>query len=96
MTAELAAPTGELAAPVLASADGVAALPAGALPAPVAALCRLQIAIQELIVQAYAEGSRELLYQALLLEPTVNDTRRAREMMGEMLRLQEAYLPSFT
>ena len=79
--------------PVVASAEGVRPVPAGALPDAVAALCRLQVAIQELLVQAYAERSKELLYQALLLEPTVDDSRRAREMMEEMLRLQQPYLP---
>jgi alpha-galactosidase len=79
--------------PIEVTGEGVAPLPAGTLPEPVAALCRLQIAIQELLVQAYAEGSRDLLYQALLLEPTVDGSTRAREMMEELLRLQREYLP---
>jgi len=81
--------------PIRASGDGVSALPAGELPEPVAALCRLQVAIQELLVQAYAERSKDLLYQALLLEPTVDNAARAREMMERMLRLQREYLPEF-
>ena len=81
--------------PIRASAEGVSPLPAGALPEPVAALCRLQMSIQELLVQAYAERSKELLYQALLLEPTIDHPARAREMMGEMLRLQKDYLPEW-
>jgi alpha-galactosidase len=79
--------------PIKVTGEDVTPLPAGTLPDAVAALCRLQIAIQELLVQAYAEGSRDLLYQALLVEPTVDDSRRAREMMDELLRLQREYLP---
>jgi len=44
-------------------------------------------------VEAYATGSKQALLQALLLEPTVDDTGRCREMMAEMLRRQAAYLP---
>lgn len=82
--------------PIKVGAGGVAPVPVGALPEAVAALCRLQMSIQELIVMAYAQRSRDLLLQAMLLEPTVDDTRRAAQMIAEMLRLQAAYLPEIS
>jgi len=79
--------------PVIAGAGGVKPVPVGPLPEAVAALCRLQMSIQELIVTAYAEKSREPLLQAMLLEPTVDDTGHAVEFIDEMCRLQAPYLP---
>jgi alpha-galactosidase/6-phospho-beta-glucosidase family protein len=51
------------------------------------------VSIQELLVEAYSSGSKDVLLQALLLEPVVDDTRKARGMMGELLRLQAECLP---
>ncbi|NPV45940.1 MAG: alpha-glucosidase/alpha-galactosidase [Armatimonadetes bacterium] len=82
--------------PATADADGIHPAPVGPLPEPVAALCQTQVAIQKLLVEAYATGSRQALLQALLLEPTVDDTRRCRQMMDEMLRRQQPYLPELT
>ncbi len=79
--------------PATADAAGLHPVSVGPLPEPLAALCRTQIAIQKLLVEAYATGSKQALLQALLLEPTVDDTGRCREMMAEMLRRQAAYLP---
>jgi len=58
-------------------------------------MCRLQISIQKLLVEAYRERSKELLLQALALEPTVDSVERAREFMEEMLAREKDYLPEF-
>ncbi len=79
--------------PVVVDAAGAHPVAVGALPEGLAALCRQQIAIQELLVRAYAEGSRDALLQALLLEPVVNDAGRARQMMEELLARQAHVLP---
>ncbi len=63
------------------------------LPEPVAAMIRTQASIQDLLVEAYVEESKEKLLQAIFLEPTVDSYRRAVEMMDEMLRLQADILP---
>jgi alpha-galactosidase len=65
------------------------------LPEGVAALIRVQGSIQKLIVEAYAEGSRNKLLQAILLDPTVKSYRGAVAMMDELLRLQKDLLPTF-
>jgi alpha-galactosidase len=79
--------------PATVDADGIHPASVAALPEAVAALCRLQVSIQELLVEAYSSGSKDVLLQALLLEPVVDDTRKARGMMGELLRLQAECLP---
>jgi alpha-galactosidase len=81
--------------PVFVSAAGVDPVAVGPLPEAIAGMCRLQLAIQELLVEAYRERSRELLLQALLLDPVVDNAGAARQMMEELLRLQAEYLPTF-
>jgi alpha-galactosidase len=80
---------------VPATGHGTGIVPAvmDALPEPVTAMVRTQCSIQKLLVEAYAEESREKLLQALLLEPMVDSYRKAVEMMDEMLRLQKDILP---
>jgi alpha-galactosidase len=68
----------------------------GALPEAFAAMIRTQHSIQQLIVEAFRTGSRALLYQALLLDPTVDSPRRAEQMLQYMLEVQSEYLPQFS
>jgi alpha-galactosidase len=79
--------------PVTVDREGVHPVPVGPLPEGIAALCRQQVAIQNLLVEAYAERSKRALRQALLLEPTVDSPHRAEQMMEEMLARQADYLP---
>lgn len=85
----------DLVVEVPAAADGVGlrSVPMEPLPEPIAALIRTQASIQNLLVDAFVEESKEKLLQAVLLEPTVDSYRRAVEMVDEMLRLQADLLP---
>jgi alpha-galactosidase len=65
------------------------------LPEAVTAMIRVQGSIQKLVVEAFAERSRNKLLQALLLDPTVKSYRGAVAMMNELLRLQQDLLPQF-
>jgi hypothetical protein len=56
-------------------------------------MLRVQGAIQRLVVEAFAESSRDKLLQAILLEPTVDSDRRAVSTMEYMLDLQKDILP---
>ena len=60
---------------------------------PPSAAPRLTVA--SLAVDAAALGSRELMLQALLVDPMVNDIDQAKALMEEMLALQAEYLPQF-
>ncbi len=79
--------------PATADGKGIKKTPMAALPEPVAALIRTQASIQKLLLDAFAEQSKEKLLQALLLEPTVDSYRRAVELLEEMLVLQKELLP---
>ncbi|HNQ34678.1 MAG TPA: alpha-glucosidase/alpha-galactosidase [bacterium] len=81
--------------PALVGAAGIKPVAVGPLPEAIAALCRTQISIQTLLVDAYEKRSRKLLLQALMLDPVVNSLPRAERLMDEMLRLQAAFLPEF-
>jgi alpha-galactosidase len=83
---------------VPATVDGSGIHPETLPPMPEAllAFCRTQAAIQKLVVDAYRERSRNLLLQALLVDPIVNSARNAERMLDHMLELQKDYLPAFT
>jgi len=68
----------------------------GPLPEALAAFCRTQASIQELVVEAYRHRSRSLLLQALLVDPVVNSVEKAEKLIDEMLELQKDYLPEFS
>lgn len=57
------------------------------------AMVQLQGSIHKLLVEAYAEQSKEKLLQAILLDPIVDNHNRAVAMLDEFLRLQADALP---
>jgi len=79
--------------PIQVNARGVSPVKVGRLPEAHAGLCKLQIAIQNLIVEAYEQKSKKLLLQALAIDPIVNDVLKAEEMMEKMLQIEADYLP---
>ncbi|MGQ9554881.1 MAG: family 4 glycosyl hydrolase [Anaerolineae bacterium] len=81
--------------PGVVSRFGVHGLGVGCLPEPVAALCRTQLTVASLAVDAGVLGSKELMLQALLVDPMVNDIDQAKALMAEMLEVQAQYLPQF-
>ena len=82
--------------PAIADANGVQPMQMQPLPEAIAAMLRLQGSIQKLTVEAYAEGSKDKLLQALLLEPTVDSYRQAVGLVDEMLKLQAGLLPKLS
>ncbi|HNR31109.1 MAG TPA: alpha-galactosidase [Candidatus Hydrogenedentes bacterium] len=82
-------------APGVADADGVRTVPMAPLPEGIAAMLRLQGSIHKLLVEAFAERSKNKLVQTFLLDPTVDSYRRAVECIDEMLALQKDILPEF-
>jgi alpha-galactosidase/6-phospho-beta-glucosidase family protein len=66
------------------------------IPEALLAFCRTQASIQKLVVEAYGQRSRNLLLQALLVDPIVNSVENAEKMLDHMLELQRDYLPAFT
>lgn len=63
--------------------------------AGMAALSRTQVSIQLLLMQAFEKKSKNLLLQALLLDPVVNSVVNAEKMLDYMLVRQKAYLSEY-
>jgi alpha-galactosidase len=81
--------------PAIVDAEGIHPVKIGSLPEPIAAICRLQVSIQKLLVEAYAQRSKKKLLQALVLDPTVNSISRAEKLINIMLRVERDFLPEF-
>lgn len=67
----------------------------GKLPTAVAELCRRQITLAEMVVEAAVTGNREIALQALALDPMVDDPETARNLLHDYLAAEEEYLPQF-
>lgn len=81
--------------PAIVNGTGVHPEKVGPLPETLAAFCRTQVSIQLLLIEAYRQRSKNLLLQALLIDPVVDSLKRAEEMLDYMLELQKDYLPEF-
>jgi alpha-galactosidase len=81
--------------PATMDAAGVHPQAIGRLPEALAAFCDRQVSIHKLLVEAYARRSRNLLLQALLLDPVVDSVSRAEQLIADMCALQKDYLPEF-
>lgn len=81
--------------PAAVDASGVRLLSIGDLPKPLAAFCRRDIDQMELIVEAAVKGDRNLVLQAMLLDPVVDSVSAAERILDRMLKLQAEYLPQF-
>jgi alpha-galactosidase len=70
----------------------------GALPPQLATLNRTNINVQELTVEAALAGDRDLVYQAVAVDPltaAVCTLPQVRQMVDEMLEAEAAWLPQF-
>lgn len=80
--------------PARVDVHGVHPIKVGPLPEAIAAMCQIQISIQNLLVQAYREKSKRFLLQALLIDPMVNSIEHAEKMMEELLKIEANFLPT--
>lgn len=81
--------------PGVISGMGVMGLGMPALPEGIAALCRREIELSSIVVDAAAQGDRNQLLQAMLLDPMVTDIDTARAIMSDLLNEFADYLPQF-
>lgn len=81
--------------PAVVGSDGIAGVDIGKLPIGIAALCRTQIGVQELVVEAAVTGDRRIALQALLADPVVTSFDAAEKILDELLALEADYLPQF-
>jgi alpha-galactosidase len=81
--------------PALVSGAGVQGVGIGALPEPVAELCRRELAIVRLGVDAAMTGDRQKALQCLLLDPVITDLDVAQQTLDDYLESYREYLPQF-
>ena len=67
----------------------------GALPEPVAELCRRELMVAQLGVDAAVEGDYKKALQCLLLDPVIRDLDSARLVLDDYLQTYKEYLPQF-
>ncbi|RMG82922.1 MAG: alpha-galactosidase [Bacteroidetes bacterium] len=79
--------------PAVVNSEGLRPEAMPRLPEGILALLRRQTSIHKLLVEAYVEGSKNKLLQALLLDPTVHSYHNAVECLNEMCALQKDVLP---
>lgn len=65
------------------------------LPEAIAALCRRELEVSSLVVDAAVKGDRQLALQALLLDPMISDVDTARAILDDFLKEFKQYLPQF-
>ena len=82
--------------PCRVSGAGIEAEHVGELPRTMAAMMQPQCEIIRLLTEAYRTGSKEMLLQAMLLDPVVDNIARAEELLETMLDLQSEFLPELT
>jgi len=85
--------------PVLANRRGLTPLHVGPLPPQCAALNNINIAVEEMAVEACIAGDPELVFLATAYDPlcaAVLSLEEIRAMVREMLAVNEPYLPTFS
>jgi alpha-galactosidase len=81
--------------PGVLSGFGIQGLGSPPLPEGIAALCRRELELSSLVVEAAATGDRQLALQSLLLDPMVTDIDTARAILDDFLREFAEFLPQF-
>ncbi len=81
--------------PAVVSALGIRGVPVGPLPEAIAELCRREIAVARLAVEAAAKGDKRLALHALLMDPTCTDMDRARAILDDYIEVHGDLFPAF-
>ncbi|MCB0190334.1 MAG: hypothetical protein KDJ65_00165 [Anaerolineae bacterium] len=81
--------------PGLVSGMGIRGVGVGELPEPVAELCRRELTVTRLCVDAAVLGDRQAALQCLLLDPVITDLDVARQILDDYLVTYRDYLPQF-
>jgi alpha-galactosidase len=81
--------------PGVISGAGVQGVAVGPLPDGVAELCRREIAVTRLAVDAAVHGDYQAALQCLLLDPVITDLDVARQILDDYLTTYRDHLPQF-
>ena len=75
--------------PATISKDGIKGIHLGDLPKGIAALLRHQASVQDIAVESILQESKDLLMQALLVDPCVGTTRQAERILEHLLKVEK-------
>ncbi len=78
--------------PAIVTKSGLKAIKLGDYPKGLAALLRNQASVQDLVVEAILKKSKEIAFQALLLDPTISNASKAEGMFEEMFEINKNYI----
>lgn len=78
--------------PILVDAAGIHPVSLGPLPAGVASLMAMQASVQQLAVEAAVHASKELALRALLIDPVVNSSVAAEQLLEELWKVNQRYI----
>lgn len=78
--------------PAVVDKSGIQGIEMAPFPKGYAGLLRNQVAVHDLTAEAVITGSKELVLQALLVDPVVNSVRKAEALLETMLTVQSEYL----
>jgi alpha-galactosidase len=81
--------------PAIVNRAGVHGVGVPALPRAITELCRREVELAALVVDAAVTGDADLALQALLLDPMMNDLERARAILADFLQSFAQWLPQF-
>lgn len=81
--------------PAVAVGGEVRGVHVGPLPRACAELCRRQITIHELVVNATVSGDRQLAFQAMCLDPYIRNLDQGRAVLDDLLEVYRDWLPQF-
>jgi len=81
--------------PAVVSGGGVRGIALGELPAGIASLCQTQINVQKLVVEAGVTGNKDLVLQAMLVDPNVPSANAALRIYEELMEHNKPYLRQF-
>ena len=78
--------------PAIVTKSGLKAIKLGEFPKGLAALLRNQASVQDLVVEAILKKSKDIAFQALLLDPTIGNASKAEEMFEDMIKINQDYI----
>ena len=79
--------------PVHVNGAGVHPVHVGKLPEPIAELCRRELMVSQLGIEAAVEGDYEKALQCLLLDPIISDMDTATNILDDYLKTYKEHLP---
>jgi alpha-galactosidase len=78
--------------PFVADAAGLHPVSLGPLPVAIAGLMAMQASVQQLAVDAAVYASKELALQALLIDPVINSSVAAEQLLEELWKVNQPYI----